>query len=263
MSLKTPISIFMLMLFVQGLCAESLYVTDRILLGVHESASKDSLLVQSVPSGTSLEILAEENSFKKVRTPDGTQGWVDAAFLVKEQPAPAQYDILLAKHKKTEEEIAGLKEKLKKTEKELQVRRDQVSNAQTSMQELKKKFQNQQTPVAVDDEQLKQAEAQINKLKARLRELESAEKTKPETNVNPSDAAQLEKELASLRARVDLAMRSLEGEEILNAKAIAGTRPELPGWYWGVMLLFLVAGIAAGIGVMDYRNRKRHGGFRI
>lgn len=263
MLLKTHLSIFVLMLLAHNLCAESLYVTDRILLGVHESANKDSLLVQSVPSGTSLEILDEENNLKKVRLPDGTQGWVDAAFLVNEQPAPAQYDTLLAKHKKTEQVIAGLKEKLKKTEKELQVRRDQVSNAKTSMQEMQKKFKNQPPLTAVDDQQLELAKTEIEKLKAIIRERESAEKTNEEVRVNLSDAAQIEKELASLRARVDLAMRSLEGEEILSAEEIASVRPELPSWYWGVMLLFLVGGLAAGIGFMDYRNRKRHGGFRI
>lgn len=263
MGLKMRISVFLLMLFTNNLYAESLYVTDRILLGVHDSASKDSLLIQSVPSGTSLEILAEENSFKKVRLPDGSQGWVDAAFLVKEQPAPAQYDILQVKYKKIEQKISTLKEKLKKTERELQVRQDQVSNAKTAMQEMKKKIQNKQPLAVVDNLQLEQARAEIKELQIKISQLEAAEKTKIEVTDDVRNAAQIEKELASLYARVELAMRSLQGEEILSAEQIASVSPELPSWYWGVMLLFLVGGLAAGIGLMDYYNRKRHGGFRI
>ncbi len=261
MKLKTVISVFILTMVSAGLWAESLYVTDRILLGVHETASKDSALIQSAPSGTSLKVLAEENGFKKVALPDGVQGWVDAAFLVSEQPAPAQYDILLAQHKKIKAEMAALKEKLKKTEKELQVRRDQVSNAKTSMEELKKKFSKQQPVKVVDDEKLKQANAQIEKLKAKITELESEKKVTIEKPAGEEvDTVALEKELAGLRLRVEMAMRSLQGEALPN---IDDAPPGLPDWYWGVMLLFLIAGLAAGIAIMDYRNRKRHGGFRI
>ncbi len=263
MKINKIISLLLLVLFAQTLSAESLYVTDRILLGVHETADKDSTLIQSVPSGTSLKILAEENGFKQVSLADGKQGWVDAAFLVSEQPAPAQYDILLVKHKKIKEEIAGLKEKLKKTEKELQVRRDQVSNAKTSMQEMKKKFNKQQPSAPVDDKKLKSAETEIETLKAKISELKAAEKPQlAESSVQPNTIA-TEKELASLRVRIDMAIRNLQGEELLNVEEADNIPPGLPGWYWGVMLLFLIAGLTTGIGIMDYRNRKRHGGFRI
>ena len=265
MTSKTGISILLLMLFAPALWANSLYVTDRILLGVHKSASNDSPLLQSVPSGTSLEVLAEENNFKKVRLPNGTQGWVDEAFLVNEQPAPAQYDILLAKHKRTQKQLAALQQKLKKTERELQIRQDQISNAKTSIQELKKKFQHKQpaTAAAEDDRKLKSAETEIEKLKARISELESIKQTNSNIDRQKTDAAATEKELASMRTRINIALLSLQGKEPLTAKDMAGEPPSLPSWFWGVMLLFLIAGLATGIAIMDYRNRKRHGGFRI
>ncbi|HEB55859.1 MAG TPA: TIGR04211 family SH3 domain-containing protein [Gammaproteobacteria bacterium] len=265
MTSKTGISILLLMLFAPALWADSLYVTDRILLGVHKSASNDSPLLQSVPSGTSLEILAEENNFKKVRLPNGTQGWVDEAFLVNEQPAPAQYDILLAKHKRTQKQLAALQQKLKKTERELQIRQDQVSNAKTSMQELKKKLQHKQPAAATveDDQKLKLAEMEIEKLKARITELESLKQTGANIDKQKTDAAAAEKELASLRTRIKVALLSLQGKEPPTVNGMASEPPGLPGWFWGVMLLFLIAGLATGIAIMDYRHRKRHGGFRI
>ncbi len=253
-----------LLLLAQPLWAEKLYVTDRILLGVHAAADRDSELLQSVPSGTSLKVLAQENGFKQVMLPDGTRGWVDAAFLVSEQPAPAQYDILLAKHGKLEKELAALREKLKKTEKELQVRRDQVSNAKTSLQELKKKLaQRQPVAAAADEQKLRQAEAEIETLKARIQSLEAAAKAPPaEVPEQQADSAALQEELAQLRARIEFALRSLQGEELPDAAALS-TPPGLPGWYWGLLLLTLIGGIVGGIAIMDYRHRKRHGGFRV
>lgn len=265
MTSKTGISILLLILFTHNLWADSLYVTDRILLGVHGSASKDSPLLQSVPSGTSLEILAKREHFKKVRLPNGTQGWVDEAFLVKEQPAPAQYDILLAKHKRTQQQLAALQQKLKKTERELQIRQDQVSNAKTSMQELKKKIQSKLPTAAAikEDLKLKSAEAEIEKLKIEISRLEALKQAKMNTGTAQTNFVTAEKELARLRIRIKMALRSLQGKELPTAKEIANEPPGLPDWFWGVMLLFLIAGLATGIAIMDYRNRKRHGGFRI
>ncbi len=257
---KTGISILLLVLFAHNLWADSLYVTDRILLGVHETASKDSPLLLSIPSGTSVEVLAENNSFKKVRLPNGTQGWVDAAFLVSEQPAPAQYDILLAQDKRTREELAALQQKLKKTERDLQIRQDQVSNARTSIQDLKKKLQSKHPMAAVDDEQkLKSAEAEIEKLKAEINQLSSVKQTKIDASTRHANYVAAEKELANLRARIDMALRNLQGKKLPSVDE----PPGLPDWFWGVMLLFLIAGLTIGIAIMDYRNRKRHGGFRI
>ncbi len=260
MTSKTGISILLLMLFAHTLWADSLYVTDRILLGVHESASKDSPLLQSVPSGTSVEVLAEDGGFKKVRLPNGTQGWVDAAFLVSEQPAPAQYDILLAQDKRTQTEFAALQQKLKKTERDLQVRQDQVSNAKTSIQNLKKKLRSKQPAATADDDQkLKLAEAEIEKLNARISQLSSAKQTKIDASARQTNYVAAEKEMANLRSRIDMALRNLQGKELPKVDE----PPRLPGWFWGVMLLFLIAGLTLGIAIMDYRNRKRHGGFRI
>ncbi|VAX13527.1 hypothetical protein MNBD_GAMMA24-2164 [hydrothermal vent metagenome] len=265
MTSKTSILFLSLMLFVPQLWADSLYVTDRILLGVHESASKDSPLLQSVPSGTSLEILAEDKHFKKVRLPNGTQGWVDAAFLVSEQPAPAQYDILLAKHKRIQKQLAALQQKLKKTERKLQIRQDQVSNAKTSMQELKKEIKGKQPTVAAIKEELKlkSAEAEIEQLKIKISQLSSRKQAKTDARSEQANSVATKKELAELRTRIDMALRSLQGKEPLSAKEILNEPPGLPDWFWGVMLLFLITGFATGIAIMDYRNRKRHGGFRI
>jgi len=246
--------------------AERLYVTDRILLGVHAAAEKNSLLVDSVPSGTSLEILDENNGFKKVKLPNGTEGWVDAAFLSAEQPAPAQYANLLKLHENTKTELTQLSEKLKKVERELQVRQDELSNAKTSIQELRK---NKTAPVAenitpiTNTDDLDTANEEIESLKKQIRELKAAQEMTARTDETENESVNTAEELATLRARIELAMQNLKGEEVLTLDDIASIRPSMPSWFWGLFILVLVLGIAGGILFMDYRNRKRHGGFRV
>ncbi|MCW9025118.1 MAG: TIGR04211 family SH3 domain-containing protein [Gammaproteobacteria bacterium] len=260
----------LLILFSSVSFAENMYVTDRILLGVHESPEKNSILVDSVPSGTSLKVLDENNGFKKVKLPGGTEGWVDSAFLVTEQPAPAQYDILLSKHQRLQEELKKISEKLKKTERELQVRRDEVSNAKSALKDLKKKQKQNSatTNASADTAELDAANAEVEKLKQQIVELKAAsEKVEEKIEMPPGEAqvssALMEQELEMLRMRIELAMQNLKGEEMLTLDEVVKIRPAMPNWFWGTLVLFLVLGAAGGVMWMDYRNRKRHGGFRV
>jgi SH3 domain protein len=271
MSLQRIVAGTLLVLISTVSTAENMYVTDRILLGVHESPEKSSILIDSVPSGTSLRVLDKNNGFKKVKLPDGTEGWVDSAFLVKEQPAPAQYDILLTKHQKLQEELKKISAKLKKTEREVQIRRDEVSNAKNALKDLKKKQKQNSatTKNSVDTAELDAANAEVEKLKQQIVELKAAsEKVEEITEAPPSDDARvasalMEQELEMLRMRIEMAMQNLKGEEMLTLDEVAKIRPAMPDWFWGTLVLFLVLGAGGGVAWMDYRNRKRHGGFRV
>ena len=66
-----------------------------------------------------------------------------------------------------------------------------------------------------------------------------------------------------LKSRIELASASLTGKDIPDAVEMALKKPAIPGWYWGVLVLVLILGLVAGLLLMDYRYRKRHGGFRI
>ena len=62
--------------------AETLYVSDRFEIGVHDTAALDSVIVAVVPSGTPLTVLGRNGEFVQVQTPDGIKGWVDARYVV-------------------------------------------------------------------------------------------------------------------------------------------------------------------------------------
>ena len=70
-----------------GAWAQSLYVTDKVLVGIYEQASTEGLPVKVVPTGTPLEVLQREGDFAQVRTPDGITGWMENSYLIDHKPA--------------------------------------------------------------------------------------------------------------------------------------------------------------------------------
>jgi SH3 domain protein len=88
--------------------AETAYVIDKLLVGVHEDRDLNSAIVKVLPTGTKLEVMQRDGELAQVRDSDGTSGWVDGAYLMKEAPAQLQVQTL-------SEEVAELKRRLAAT----------------------------------------------------------------------------------------------------------------------------------------------------
>lgn len=67
--------------------AETGYVTDRLMLGLHEAADTSDRPFRSLESGTRFEVLSRDRLYAHVRLEDGTEGYVKAAYVVYEPPA--------------------------------------------------------------------------------------------------------------------------------------------------------------------------------
>lgn len=244
--------------------AASLYVTDRILLGVHQQASEDSPILKSISSGTAVELLEKQDNFTRVRLSDGVEGWVSSQYLMNEQPSTAQYDKLFAEHEKNLETLKTVSETLTKRERDVQVLRDELSNAKTTIREAQKK--GGAVISAADPEQaekLQAAELRIQDLTKQLEKINTAEKSTIDQKDAMASLKYAEEENAALQARIALALSNLTGEKAPTPEELAGIRPSFPLWYWLLMLVALVTGIGGGILWMDYQVRKRHGGFRV
>lgn len=66
--------------------AEVRYVSDQLSLKMY----KDSALNKTLPSlksGDKVEILKQDDGYARVKTEDGTKGWVKSSYLVEEKPA--------------------------------------------------------------------------------------------------------------------------------------------------------------------------------
>lgn len=245
--------------------AEKRYVTDRILLGVHTEADETSTLIKSIPSGTEFEVLKTEEGFLKIKLDDGTEGWVSTGFVMKETPSTRKYDVLAHQYEQTTQELDKFKVEYEKINRELQVRRDQVSNATTTIKELKKRTGG---AVVVDPEmvnKLAAAEKEVEELKLNIVELEK--KPQPKVDIDQKQIFAELKEVKSqndvMQKRIDVALAHLNGTRIPTAEELASIRPQFPTWYWTLLVIILLIGIIAGYFIMDYRFRRRHGGFRI
>lgn len=66
----------------RGQWAKSMYITDRIEVGVRSEAGIEKGIVGMVKTGDRVVILEGDNTWSKIRMADGTVGWIASRFLV-------------------------------------------------------------------------------------------------------------------------------------------------------------------------------------
>ena len=69
--------------------ADTVYVTNRLQLGLHADKTDTSPIILLLDSGTALELIKTEGNLSYVHTADGIDGWVDSSYLLQENPATA------------------------------------------------------------------------------------------------------------------------------------------------------------------------------
>ena len=71
--------------------AQTAYVTDVLRLGLHREADTSDRAFQTLQSGQEMEIITRNVNYAQVRLPDGTSGYVKAAYLVSEKCLTMNY----------------------------------------------------------------------------------------------------------------------------------------------------------------------------
>ena len=94
--------------------AETAYITDNLRLGLHQAEDTSDRAFRMLESGQELEIISRNRNYANVQLPDGTRGYVKAAYLVDEKPAKlivaetiAERDALAAELEETKQAFAG------------------------------------------------------------------------------------------------------------------------------------------------------------
>ncbi len=226
--------------------AETVYVIDKLLVGVHEDRDLNSAIVKVLPTGTKLDVVQREGELAQVRDGDGTTGWVDSAYLMAEAPAQIQVQTL-------NEENAELKRRLAATPTSdvttADSGRDKLTQENT---ELKGK--------------LSAAKLKVGKLETQVSALEAKVAERPLT---PADTviADLEQKNQALGRDLEAAMQTakrLESQlDDSKPPAIPLAAGSVSRTLWIAALVAVLLAFGAGIYTMDYLNRRRHGGFRI
>lgn len=256
--IRTRQIVVMLLLFpVLAVQAESVYITDKLNIGLHEDKMLDSPISMVVPTGTQLEVLKREEKVSFVRTASGVSGWVDNSYLQTDAPASERVNSLTARNSTLEQQLKSLQAGGTAS------LADKNQNAKLSgdYASLQQQFRTEQLKVGeleVTIAELRKRLGQDNDTEALYREID----TLRETNKD------LEIKLAN--AQTGSADRA-EGGNAASAEATPS--PSLVvavnsiSFTWKnlliMILVLIVLGLVAGVYLMDYLGRKRHGGFRI
>jgi len=221
--------------------AETAYVIDRLLVGVHEGKELNSAIVKVVPTGTPLEVLEREGELARIETPDGVVGWVDAAYLMAEKPASVRLLDLEARNEATAAALTAA--------------RGRVAQLDARVEEL---------------------ESLLAEYRERLEE-EMARNEPPEPPPEASEALRQVQTLAEENTRLketvaalDAAVEELESRPPAPApRAPRRAEPrergllDLEAWQWLLVGSVLLLSFALGGWLVDWTVRRRHGGFRV
>ncbi len=86
---------------------EVAYVTDILRLGIHRAQDTSDAAFDNLLSGTELTVLERVTNYARVRTADGTEGWVRSAFIVTEKPAQARIQEMTAEFEAMQRRVAA------------------------------------------------------------------------------------------------------------------------------------------------------------
>jgi SH3 domain protein len=188
----------LLFLLVSTSSAETLYVTDKLYLGLHELPRSKGKQIKVLASGTKLKVLERIKDYVKVRTPEGTLGWTKSAYLVDEIPPRLQ--------------LTQLQDKNEKLAAELSSTRSKIANIDNIIKDLEDRLSRSNEIISEKSEEI---------------------------NTLTSDNEQYRNDMEKYKNSVPISLAL------------------------GASLVCLVLGFIAGIVLLDYRSRKKHGGFRI
>lgn len=222
-----------------GARAETVYVADRLELGLHESPQVTSPILVLLPTGSALEVLERAGDMTRVRTDDGVSGWIDERFVTAREPERARVEVL-------ETELAGAQAALADAQAKLvaaEAAANERGRTESSVSE------------AVPSDALREMQrlAEENqRMKQQLAELEAMQRMALEQAATPHAAA---------------------SAAPANPTATRPTPPpDSPPWHhwqswtsWNLLLTasVLLLAFSAGGWLVDWGVRRRHGGYRI
>lgn len=96
--------------------AETLYVAERMRIGLRAEATETGAVVKTVETGTPLEAIERVENFVHVRDPQGTVGWAEARYLTPDAPARLQLVKLQEDLAKSRSQTAEAQAQLKKAQ---------------------------------------------------------------------------------------------------------------------------------------------------
>jgi SH3 domain protein len=147
-----------ILLFCPGLLwAKTMFVTDRIEVGLRSGIGLEHRILTTLKSGDRVEVLEGDKNWSKVKLPDGTSGWIASRFLV-DRVRPAA-------EAQSPEELRAAKEINQRLIREKEVLVQEKNGLLKELEEVKKMVQ------AVRQEKTKQLAPELADLTAKNEQL--------------------------------------------------------------------------------------------
>jgi SH3 domain protein len=242
------VSLWLSLLMVSA-SAETVYVSGRFEIGVHDDIKFDSVILAVIASGTPLTVIARNGDFVQVGTPDGTTGWVDARYIVSERPGVALRD--------------GQDDELRKVMRSLGDARADVEVLRQRITELRRDVATaaQDAPDIAESNSLADNEDSA-KLKEAQRALENLAEENRELKTRLTDLQASRGVPANLPADSEAKKRPGPLDSIMRGPLSNETQSWTP-WRWLLFGSILLLSFATGGYMVDWESRRRHGGFRV
>ncbi len=206
--------------------AEQVYVIDKIKIGLHQEPSNQSPIIKLVPSGSELTVIERDNDLIHVEEAEGVRGWVNTQNVQNKRPGNIEIEKLTAKNEKLQGEIKQLK---------------QNNNQSSSNADLEQELKTERLKVG-------QLQVELTNIKSKTGDFESSEKLIADINQLKNANQQLVEQLESSGMKID------------DNQSIVQTKNESS---FSAFIIIFILGSAVGAFIIDYLNRRRHGGFRI
>jgi SH3 domain protein len=234
-----------LSLFMVSAGAETVYVSDRFEIGVHDDVNIDSVILAVIASGTPLTVIARNGDVVQVSTPDGTTGWVDARYIVSEPPSGASRD-----------ELREVMRSLGDARAEAEVLRQRIAELQRDAATAAHDSPGiaNSVPLAPNEDAAKLKEAQ--------RALENLQEGNRELKSRLSDLQASRGAPEKLAADAETKKPPGPLEDMLRGPVSKEAQTWTP-WQWLLFGSILLLSFAAGGYMVDWESRRRHGGFRV
>lgn len=235
--------IFLALLSATAVRAETLYLSNQLQVGLHEEKDLDSPITKILPSGTQLELVKRETNVSFVRDSRGANGWIDNSYLTDADPTNGQL-------RATQKRLTNLQNQLDESKK--QVMRLQTQKPDSAeLQNLRQSQSELQTQLKSEKLKAGQLEAEISKLRKRVGQNNDNESLYTQIDQLQADKKNLEVELAIAQGG--------------DGQASSRFSNNGPGWRNLIIYLIItmLIGIGVGVYIMDFLNRRRHGGFRV
>lgn len=238
--------------------AETTYVIDQLLVGLHAEKNLESAITKVLPTGTMLEILERDGELARVKDNDNSEGWIDIAYLMDNPPARLMVGRLERANTALQQQLDAAKKTISDGTQASPNQGTNSSNSATDKltnenTELKRKLSTELINSAKMTEKLNNYEAQLSG-----RPLSAAE----------TQVTELKKNVDQLNRELEKSLQTNKALEADNRQSLGEMMPEvdLKSFSWPLLAgILIIIGLAYGGGIytMDYLNRRRHGGFRV